>query len=71
MKKIPANRNTRILKIYPKFYQRSNNTHVNLPYIRLSGRWLEHNDFKIGAYVQIVCESERIIITKVKTVRKR
>ncbi len=71
MKKTTTNRNTRILKIYPQYFQRRYQKHVNLPLIRLCGRWLERIGFKIGGHVQIVCESGRIIITKVKPIRKK
>ncbi|MPT35390.1 MAG: type I addiction module toxin, SymE family [Flavobacterium sp.] len=71
MKKTTTNRNMRILKIYPQCYPRRYNEHVNLPLIRLSGRWLEQIGFKIGGHVQVVYESGRMIITKVKPYRKK
>lgn len=61
-----THRNSRTLKVYSKYFQRRYGKHVNLPYIRLTGRWLEESGFKIGEYVRVANESNRIIITKVK-----
>lgn len=74
MKKITKtteNQNARILKIYPQYFKRRYQKHVNLPLIRLCGHWVERIGFKIGGHVQVVYESGRIIITKVRPVRKK
>lgn len=74
MKKITKtteNQNARILKIYPQYFKRRYQKHVNLPLIRLCGRCVERIGFKIGGHVQVVYESGRIIITKVRPARKK
>ena len=42
--------------------QGENYTHV--PTIMLKGKWLEKAGFKIGDYVEVECEGDRITLTK-------
>lgn len=53
---------TRKLKIYEQSMGGGNYTPV--PTILLKGKWLEDAGFKCGEYVEVVCEGDKITLTK-------
>ena len=38
--------------------------YINLPHIRLSGKWLQSIGFQIGDYIQVEHSENRIVITR-------
>lgn len=52
----------RKLKIYAQSMGGGNYTAVST--ILLKGKWLEDAGFKIGEYVEVVCEGDKITLTK-------
>lgn len=53
---------TRHLKVYPKYFQRSYES-VIFPEIRLCGKWVQESGFSCGQPVTVQYEPNRIIIT--------
>ena len=51
----------RKIKIYPKCVSRSYGI-VVVPEIRLSGRWVERMNFKVGQHIEITYEENIIFI---------
>ena len=52
----------RKLKVYEQSMGGGNYTQV--PTILLKGKWLEEAGFKAGEYVEVVCDGDKIILTK-------
>lgn len=52
----------RSLKVYPKYFQRSNQT-VEFPQIRLCGKWVQDSGFVCGQEITVVHDRNRIVIT--------
>lgn len=52
----------RTLKIYAQSMGGGNYTPV--PTILLKGKWLEEAGFSTGGYVEVVCEGDKITLTK-------
>lgn len=52
----------RKLKVYEQSMGGGNYTQV--PTILLKGKWLEEAGFKAGEYVEVVCEGDKITLTK-------
>lgn len=53
---------TRKLKVYEQSMGRGNYTLV--PTIILKGQWLKTADFEAGDYIEVVCEGDKITLTK-------
>lgn len=53
---------SRKLKIYEQSMGCGNYSQV--PTILLKGKWLEEAGFKCGEYVEVVCEGDKITLTK-------
>lgn len=52
----------RKLKIYKQSMSGTNYTQV--PTIILKGQWLKEAGFNFGEYVEVICEGEKIILSK-------
>ena len=59
----------RKLKVYEQSMGGGNYTQV--PTILLKGKWLEEAGFKAGEYVEVVCDGDKIILTKTSAAEPR
>jgi hypothetical protein len=56
----------RMLTLSARRVERRNGPEVVVPYLRMSGRWLEEHGFAIGAGVQVVVEQGRVTLISVE-----
>ena len=49
-----------------KVYEGSGRTYKAIPLIRLQGEWLKELGFTIGSPVNVKCEEDRLVITRIK-----
>ena len=54
----------RKLKVYSKHHRRVNSPDIIFPEIRLSGKYLIEYGFQQGSAIMIVCEENKITISK-------
>lgn len=63
------NKRNRRLKVHSKHINNSRNYYYSkytaVPYIHLSGMWLENANFKIGDYIDVQVADECLIIRKI------
>jgi toxic protein SymE len=57
-------KNTRVLKVQPKIFDRSYGKRVVYPEIKLCGKWLADLGFQHNEKIEVTCEHHRIIITR-------
>ena len=58
----PARTPARI-KMSSRFFASTSRGGVNVPYLRMSGHWLEQRGFQIGGNVYVEAEQGRLILT--------
>lgn len=61
-KKSPPARAPQILTLSSRRIPRRTMPEAVVPYLRLSGRWLEEHGFAIGADVQVLVEQSRVTL---------
>lgn len=52
----------RKLKVYEQ--SMSGSSYTQVPTIILKGQWLKAAGFEIGQYVEVVCEGDKIVLSK-------
>jgi toxic protein SymE len=57
----------RKIKVYRKFQKRANKF-IEVPEIRLSGKWLNENKFTIGKVVSVSVSKNRIVVSTDKKI---
>ncbi len=57
-----AEKNTKKIKLHPKHRALSWGNYKIVPWLTISGIWLEQAGFVIGAYVEITIEQNQLII---------
>jgi len=54
----------RHLKVHSRYHSRSYNQYRNVPWLNISGVWLEEVGFNIGDGITVSIEANQLIITK-------
>ena len=57
----------RKIKVYRKFQKRTNKF-IEVPEIRLTGKWLNENEFTIGKVVSVSVSKNRIVLSTDKKI---